>query len=179
MRLLRAILASVALFCAPALLAAPGATAEAAELKVATVDLQRAINEVKAGEKEKARLEGMMSSKRANLEKMEAQLVKMQEDYQKQAMVLSESARAAKEQELGQAQMNFQQTYMMAEQEMQAAYGQSMEALIEKMRPVCSQIAAERGISLVLEKNTGVVWGADALDITNELIKRFNAMHGG
>jgi outer membrane protein len=155
--------------------AAVVSTPAAAETKVAVVDLQRAINEVNAGAQAKARIEGAIGQKRASIEAMQADLQQRVETYQKQQMVLSDQARAIKEQELNQAQMTFQQSYVQAQEEMQALEMQLMDELIGKLRPVCEKIAKEKGYTLVLESNTGVVWAEPSTDITNEVIKRFNA----
>lgn len=144
--------------------------------KIGTVDFQRALGEVAEGKATKARLEKMYEDKKAALQKMEQQMVTAQKDYEKQAMVLSDAVRAQKEQELMQQQMSFQQTYMQSEQEFQAAYGQAMEALITKMKTTTEVIAKEKGYTLVVEINEGgVVYSTGAIDLTAELITRFNA----
>lgn len=144
--------------------------------KIGTVDFQRALGEVAEGKATKARLEKMYEDKKAALQKMEQQMVTAQKDYEKQAMVLSDAVRAQKEQELMQQQMVFQQTYMQSEQEFQAAYGQAMESLITKMKTTTEVIAKEKGYTLVVEINEGgVVYSTGAIDLTAELITRFNA----
>lgn len=173
MRALRALAFAIGLSFTAAVALTPDVAY--AEQKIAIVDLQRAINEVKDGKAAKAQLEGMMGQKRAALEAMEADLKTRIEAYEKQAMVLSDAARQAKEQELGQAQMTFQQTYMQTQQEIQMAEMQLMDGLIGKLRPVCEKVAKEKGYTMVLESNTGVVWAADSVDITDTVIARYNA----
>lgn len=173
MRAIHAFFFAMGLFFCSATLVSP--TVAAAEQRIAVVDLQKAINEVQDGKTAKAQLEGMMGQKRAALEAMEADLKQRIEAYEKQAMVLSDAARQAKEQELGQAQMTFQQTYMQTQQEIQMAEMQLMDDLIGKLRPVCEKVAKEKGYSMVLESNTGVVWSDSAVDITALVIARYNA----
>ena len=86
--------------------------AVAADLKIATVDFQRALNEVKEGEAAEKKLEDMFASKRAAIEKMGQDLQNMQQEYEKQALILSDAARSAKEKELMAAQAQYQQAYM-------------------------------------------------------------------
>ena len=71
--------------------------------------------------------------------------------------------------------MTFQQTYMQTQQEIQMAEMQLMDDLIGKLRPVCEKVAKEKGYSMVLESNTGVVWSDSAVDITAVVIARYNA----
>jgi outer membrane protein len=179
MRLARVLLASLVLAASPVVL--PGLSAPAqAEVTVAVVDFQDAINRVKDGTSAKTRLEGMFAAKRKAIEDMETRLMTMQQDYQKQAMVLSDAARQAKETEIMTLQQQYQQTYMQSEQEMQAAYAKEMEALIGRMQIIVEGIGQERGYTLVLERTEGgVVWAPTAIDITAEVVKRYDAKHGG
>ena len=142
--------------------------------KIAVVDFQRALNEVNEGKAATAKLEGMFKEKRAALDRMEQQLKTMADEYQKQAMILSPEAKAQKEQEIGQAQMQYQQIYMQSEGEMQQAYQAEMEKLVEKMRVTCEVIGKEKGYAVVLEA-TGVVYKGTSIDITDDLITRYNA----
>ena len=175
MKTLRLLLSALGLlFCL-----AFSATVHAAST-IAVVDFQRALNEVKEGTTARAQLEAMFTEKKNAMTSMENQLATMQAEYEKQAIILSEAAKAQKEQELMQAQMVYQQTYMQAEQEMQQAYGVMMEKLITKMRTISEEIGKEKGFELIVEATEGgVVYAVDALDITDELVKRYNVAHGG
>ena len=74
------------------------------------------------------------------------------------------------------AGMQFQQAYQQSEGEMQQAYQGAMETLIAKMKTITQSIATERAYTLVIEVNEGgVVYTAPSIDITDELIKRYNA----
>jgi outer membrane protein len=180
MRIVRAIAAAAVLATATAAVPALTSAAHAAELKIATADFQRALSEINEGEKARAKLEGMFASKQAAIKKMEAQLTVMQQELQAQAAILSPDAVASKQQAMQQLGAQYQQTYMASEQEMQGAYAQVMEGLIKKMRTICEEIALEKSFDLVLEKQEGgVIFSASSMDITPELIKRYNARHAG
>ena len=68
--------------------------------KLAVVDFQAAINEVKEGKKAKADLDSMFANKRKALAKQEESLKAQFKQYEKQAAVLSAAARKQKESEL-------------------------------------------------------------------------------
>ena len=179
MRTARVLLAALALSAAPAVMPALSSPAQA-EVKLAVVDFQEAINQVRDGASAKGRLEGMFAAKKQAIEDMERRLIALQEDYQKQAMVLSDSARQAKEQEILNLEAQYKQVYMQSEQEMQAAYAKEMEALIGRMQVIVEGIGQERGYTVVLEKTEGgVVWSPTSVDITAEVVKRYDAKHGG
>jgi outer membrane protein len=147
-----------------------------AEVKVAVVDFQRALNEVNEAAGVRAKLEGMYGERKAAIEKMQKSLEAKKSEYEKQASILSDSARKAKEEELMKASVEFQQTYSKAEGEMQQAYYAAMQDFIEKMKKISVAIGQERGYTVVLEATEGgVVYWSDSVDITDEMIKRYNA----
>ncbi|NOY27255.1 MAG: OmpH family outer membrane protein [Oligoflexia bacterium] len=179
MRTLRVAVAVLALSATP--LALPSLSAPAhAEVTVAIVDFQEAINQVKDGATAKGRLEGIFAEKKKSIDAMEQQLKTLQDDYQKQAMVLSDAARAEKEQQIMQLQNQYQQTYAQSQQDMQEEYSKTMDGLISKMQVIVQAIGKERGYTVVLEKTEGgVVWSQDSIDVTAELVKRYDAQNGG
>ncbi len=169
MRILQLFLLAVAL-----LSAAPDVAA--GELKIATVDLNRVMNEVEEGKAEQARLQTIYEGKRAELAQMEEALVTLNKEYQSQAAVLSATAKQDYEQRLYQQQATYQQAMALAEQEMQQAQLQVMDKLMGKMRGVAEQVAKEKGYTMVLESSQGlVVWADESVDITAAVITRYNA----
>jgi outer membrane protein len=181
MRLVRVLFTSLALLAAVALPGAPlCADARAQTLKIAVVDFQEALNQVKEGAAARKKLEGMFESKRKGIEGLETQIKAKKDEYDRQAVILSDAARKQKEQELMALQSQYQQIYMQSEGEMQQAYAVLMEDLITKMRAIAETIAKEKGYNLVLEVTEGgVVYSAPAFDITAELIKRYDAANPG
>lgn len=179
-------LARIALLSAAFLAAVPAAvalglpapSASAAELKIASVDYQRALENVGEGETARKKLEAMFQTKKAAIEKMKTNLDAMQADYQKQSVLLSDAAKREKEDAINLAGMQFQQAYEQSQGEMQQSYQGAMEQLITKMKAITVGIATERAYTLVIEVNEGgVVYTAPSIDITDELIKRYNAQN--
>lgn len=156
------------------------APAAAQNVKIATVDFQRAINEVAEGKAAKARLESIYAEKKAALERMQSSLQAKMGEYEKQKVVLSEAARKAKEEEITNEQMAFQQAYMRYESEFQQMYLGAMDTLLQRMRKIAEAIGAERGYTLIVEMTEGgIVYASSSIDITDELIKRYNTQYPG
>jgi len=143
---------------------------------IAIVDFQSAINEVAEGEAARQEIDALFQQKQAAISNLEATIQTKMDEYEKQRLILSDAARATKEQELMQLQSQYQQIAMQGESEMQALYTQKMEGLITKMRVISEQIGQEKGYDLVLElTESGIVYqGAGVIDITPELIKRYD-----
>ena len=148
-----------------------------ATAKIGVVDFQSAIQQTKEGQAAQKKLDTAYQQKKTAIAAMETQLRQMQSDYEKQASILADSARKAKEQELLAAQSQYQQAYQQSEQEMQALYGQLMQNLLDKMKMICTQIGKEKGYTLIIEKGA-VVFSTDAIDLTSELVKRYDSSTG-
>lgn len=167
---LKAILASVIL---------TGAVfAAESTLKVAYVDLQKALQTVDAGKSAKSQLEKDVQKKRAELEKMQSQLQNEAEQFEKKAAILNESAKAQKQQELQKKFAEFQKNAAESQQELQKRERELTKPLIDELRAIIEGIGKEKGYQLILEKNEGAVLYAEAgSDLTETVIDRFNSKH--
>jgi outer membrane protein len=147
-----------------------------AETKIAVVNFQKALDSVNEAASVRSSLEKMYSDRKATIEKMKTSLESSVADYQKQEMLLSDSAKEQKQKELYQKQAEFAQTQARYEGEMQEAYATAMQKFIDKMKTIAGSIGKERGYNLVLETTEGgVVYSDSTIDITDELIRRYNA----
>ena len=143
---------------------------------LAVVDFQQALEQVNDGKIVQARLEGMYTEKKKSIGEMEQRLMAMQQEYEQQAMVMTPEALKAKEREIMQGQMMYQQEVQKAEMEFQAQYNQEMENLLAKMAAICETMGKEKGYEMVIEKNAGVVY-TTAPDVTADLVARYNAKY--
>jgi len=142
---------------------------------VAVVDFQKAVNETDEGKTAQSKLDGMYSTRMAEIQKKEAALKKEIEDFQSRAMVLSATARAEEEQALMMKQQQFQQLSMQYEQEMQQTYYTMLQELDKKMRATSAVVAKEKGYDLVLDRAAVIYMGGSTIDMTDVLVQRYNA----
>lgn len=150
-----------------------------AEQKIAYVDLQRAIEETDDGKKVKARLKSEFEKKQKELDQRQEELKKMKAELDRQRAVLSKEAMATKEQEFAQKFQQLQETYMRLQQDLQRKEAEEMQRLIKKMSAIVAQIAQAEGVTYVFERNAGLLYAPPALDLTNELIRKYNSAGGG
>ena len=147
-----------------------------AQANIAVVDFQVASQSVKEGKEIQAQLMTMQQGQQQRLQDMEKQFKGMVEEFQKQEMILSEDAKREKQRELQLAQQELQQAAMTAQTEFGKAYEAKAGALFKKLKTVCEGIGVEQGYTLILEVSQGgVVFSGNAVDITDELIKRYDA----
>ena len=143
--------------------------------KIAVVDFQRAVTETTEGKAAQERLDTMYSSRKAEIDKLRTDLEKDITDYQSRALILSDEARAQAERDLASKQQRYEGLYMQYQQEMQQTYFTLLSDLDEKMRALTEKIAKEKAYDLVLDRAAVVYSGGETIDMTDELIKRYNA----
>lgn len=152
-----------------------GVSSRAEETKIGLVDMQKTLQSVDAGKKAKTQLEGEFNKKKQDLQKEEAALKKMHEEFQKQSLVMSDQARAKKQQEIQERFVKLQETTARSQQEIQKKEQELTEPIIAKIRSFIAEMAKKKGYTLVLEKNENtVLYSQEKDDLTQELIASFN-----
>ncbi len=145
------------------------------EVKIGTIDMQKAIQSSETGKKAKGELEQAFNKKKKELQAEEANLKKLQEEFQKKQAALSESAKKEQQGKLQEKFMKYQELLQKSQAEIQKKEQEMSEPIIRKIREKASEIAKKKGFSLLLEKNENVViYSLDKDDITEEVMKAIN-----
>ena len=160
-------------------LAAATANASVEPVKIGVVDMQRAIQGVDQGKKARGQLEKEFNSRKESLQKEEAAIKKMGEEFRKQSLVMNDDSRAKKQQEIQERVMKFQELTARSQQEMVQKEQELTLPIIQKLRAIIGEMAKTQGYSVILEKNENtVLFSLDRDDLTEEVVKRFNAAKG-
>ena len=151
-------------------------TSQAAEFKAAYVDVQRAVQEVDEGRAAKTRLQALVAEKQKVLEKEQTTLKAEKDAYDKQAAAMTDAARRTKEEELQKKFMDFSQRAEKFRTDMAEQERKELGSIFPKLELLLGQIATRDGLTMVFDKsNSGLAWAPPALDLTNELIRMYNA----
>ncbi len=141
--------------------------------KIATVDMQKAIQTTTAGKKAKTELEGEFNKRKKELEKKEGDLKKMKEDIEKKQAVLSEEVLGKKQAEFRDEMMKYQETVQKNQMEIQKKERDLTQPILEKMRKIIAAVAKEKNFTMVIENSAMVLYADQGLDITDDVIKSF------
>jgi outer membrane protein len=158
------------------LLSASAAFAE--DSKFGYVDMQRALNETEDGRKAKEKLKKDFDQKQKELDEQQAQLKKDIEDLDKKRTLLPADKVREKESELRTRLEKVQQTYVRHQQDLQGKEQKETAKIFERMTKIISEIAAGENFSIIVDKSA-LVFAKPHLDLTNELIRRYNSQKGG
>jgi outer membrane protein len=151
--------------------------ARAEELKLGYVDMQRALNETEDGRKAKASLKKVFDQKQKELDEQQAQLKKDIEDLDKKRTLLPADKVREKEAELQSRMQKVQQTYLRHQQDLTGKEQEATAKIFERMNRIIAKIAAAENFSMIMDKGA-LVFAKSHLDLTNELIRRYNAGEG-
>jgi outer membrane protein len=175
-RTLRTALAALSLAVAVPVMSAPQiARAEVpAVKKIAMVDMQRVLNETKEGKKARTDLE---TSSKAKQEKLDKKRTKLEADAAKLGSLKGAQLASAQEQ-LQKESMELQSMLMTLEQELGDMHNKSLESMYKRAQDIVTKVAKDRGIDLVLVRDAmTVIYVKDGIDITDEIVKLYNAKH--
>jgi outer membrane protein len=166
-------LLTTALFSASAL-------AEDAASKIATVDMQKALQTVDAGKKAKSQLEKEFNTKKKMLDDEQNAIKKLTEEFKKQSMVLNDEAKGKKQQEIQERMVKFQEQMVRSQTEIQQKEAELTAPIVKSMKDIVKDLAAKKGYHLVLDKNDNtVIFSQDKDDLTNDLVKAYNGKNKG
>ncbi len=147
--------------------------------KFAVVDLQRALEETEDGKKAKSKLKSDFDRKQKELDEKQEEIKKLKEALDKKRNIMKPEALQKEEQDLQGRFVELQQTYARLQRDLAQKEQDATRGIFSKLQAVVGKIAQANAFDLVLEKNSAVVWGKDSLDITNEVIRKYNAENGG
>jgi len=148
----------------------------AAELKIAYVDIQRAINESNAGKDAKKAITKDVEKFQRLVADKQRELQTMKESFEKQALMLTPDARANKEKEYQNKLREFQRWGEDTQNELNQKRMEIERNISIALVKVIQKLGADEGYTLVLEKNENIVlFVSKTIDITDRAIKAFDA----
>ena len=147
----------------------------AEEIKLGTVDLRRALAETEEGRKARATLKKDFDKKQKELDEQQEEVKKAIEDLNKKRTLLPAETVRQKEAELQERVAKVQQTYMRHQQDLAGKEEEATKPIVDRLQRIIAKIATAENLTMVFDQNMGVVYAKPHLDLTNEVIRRFNA----
>ncbi len=146
------------------------------EVKIGYVDLHQALEQSEEGQEIKSQLEREFNQRQQQLDQKQQEVMQKREQMEQQAMMLSDQKRQEMAMELQRDMQELQETYLTLQNELAQQEAQATQQLFERMRAVIEEIGKEKGFTIIIERTeTSVLYAVDGLDLTSELIERFDA----
>jgi len=154
--------------------------ARAAEFKIGFVNLQQAVSEVDEGKAARDALKKEFEQKQKTLDDKQNELKRLKEDLEKQMVVMSEEAKREKAMEFERKVNEMQQVYVQMQKDLSDREREMMKVIFDKMEAVIKDIAQAEGYAYVFEQqNAGLIVAPPSANMTNELVRRYNAKYKG
>ena len=147
----------------------------AADLKLGNVDMQKILMLSDAGKDAKELLAIKAAKYEAEKNLKEEDLKKLKGELEKQSVLLSESARVAKEKDYQQKLKEYQRFLKDAQDDLQAKNDEYTNKIVEEIVKVVQDFGRKNGYTYIFVKNESMIFMDDKIDLTDELLKQFNA----
>jgi len=166
--------ASVLLAPSLALAQAPAAAPAEAQ-RFAVINIQRIAAESTEGKASTAKVQALNQKKISDLNDLNKRLQADQQKLSAQGTMLNEAARAELERNIDKEQKDLQRSQQDAQEEVQQLQQDLQNAFQAKLLPIIQQVVAERKITILFSQaDAGIVFADPALDLTADVIKRFD-----
>lgn len=160
--------------CLLAFASAAYAAPDKSGARVGLIRMQEAIKDTKDGKKAETILRKEIDDRQKKLQAEGQKIQAAMEELRKQGMVMDEKSRAEKEAAIQKQMMAFEESKARNDQEFRKKDQEVSEPIIKKLRTVVSDVAKEKGYSLVIDASS-VVYAETGDDMTEEVIKRYDA----
>ena len=147
----------------------------AADQKLGYIDMQRALNGSEAGKEAKEQLAAKVKKYQDEINVKQEELKKLKEELEKQGMLLSDSARASKERDYQNRLKDFQRYTKDAQDELQGKDEELTRKILEGMEKVIQEYGRQKGFTFIFVKNESMLFVDDKADLTEDVLKLFNA----
>lgn len=146
-----------------------------AQVKIAVVDLQKAIASSSVGKKAQKDYEAEVKAAQSSLDKKKETFEEQKEAYENQKESLNEKAREEKEEKLLSTQRDLKRSFQDAQEKLRRKNSVIIEDLLKDLKTVVEQIAQNGDYTIVLDKGAqSVLYSSESIDITETVIEKFD-----
>jgi outer membrane protein len=151
--------------------AAPAAT----NSRVGFIDTQRVMARSAAGVTAREALERDKAAMQKQVDTLQSELAKLKDDLEKKGQLLSAEVRKEKQdtmerkvRDLRRLADDFEKDLAKKDRELMVKFARDLQGVVQK-------VGKERGYTLIVDARAGVIYGAPEADLTEEIIKEFDA----
>lgn len=147
----------------------------ASSLKIGVVDIQKLQKQSKAFQKARSKLRAKFEDMQKKLDEEKNVLLKLEEDFKKQSMMLTLDAQEDKKRDLEKKRRYYKYLYEDYTQQMKDAEMDATKRVGKELEKIVQKIAEKDGYTLILERRTvGLIFYDDTIDITDQVAKAYD-----
>ena len=169
------ILAGFAAAAALAQTEAAPASAASRLPKIAVINVDRLVQESALGKEAFARVKRLNDQKKEEADKLAKELRDMEQKLADQGASMTDDKRDQLQKQYQEKAIAFKRFNDDAQRVLEDSQKKELEQLEKRVLPVIQQVGREKGYTLIFNKfNAGLVFADDGVDVTDEVLKRFN-----
>jgi outer membrane protein len=156
------------------LLAMAAATTARADMKLAYVDIQRALNDCRNGKSAKAEFRGRLERVQSQLQGEQSEVQRLKDELEKKGPLMQPDQRQSLEQQYTRKLRDFQDDYKSTRETLQEKDNEITGAIVRDLATIVRQIGQKNGYTMVMEKGN-LLWAVPSVDITDDVIRDYDA----
>lgn len=144
--------------------------------KIGVVDIQKFQKKSKAFQNVSGKLKKKFDAMQQKLDDERNALIKLEEDFKKQSMMLSLDAQEDKKNQLEKKRRYYKYIYEDLTQDMKEAETDETNKIGKELEKIVKKIAEKEGFTVIFEKRTvGLIYYSDMVDITDRVADAYDA----
>jgi outer membrane protein len=147
-----------------------------AQVRLAYVDVQRALNECDAGKRAKTEFQGKIQSLDSKLQREQNEVQGLKDEIEKKGMLMNPDQRQSLQDEYIRKAKDLDRNLKDARDDLQRQDNEVTSKILHDLGIIIRNIGEQSGYTMVLEKGS-ILWGASNLDITDQVIRSYNSSH--
>src|SRR5690242_859020 len=164
------------LVCGAMLLLMVAAVPARAEVKIAYVDIQRALNECSNGKRARSNIRVQAQRAQDRLQREQSAALALKDELDKKGMLMPPDQRQNLEDELAKKTRTFQDDVKNERDELHQKDNEATAAIVRDLATVVRELGEKAGYTVVMEKG-GLLWGIPSADITDQVIRSYDSMN--
>ena len=156
------------------LLAMAAAATARADVKLAYVDIQRALNDCRNGKSAKAEFRGRLERVQAQLQGEQSEVQRLKDEIDKKGPLMQPDQLQTLSQQYTRKLRDFQDDYKNTRETLQQKDNEITGAIVRDLATIVRQIGLKNGYTMVMEKGN-LLWAIPSVDITDDVIRNYDA----
>ncbi|MDX8411783.1 MAG: OmpH family outer membrane protein [Mariprofundaceae bacterium] len=146
----------------------------AADLKIAYVDIKRAVENTKTYQDGMKMLEELTGNREKELRGLEEKILEASSQLRSQSMLMSPEQLAMKQEDQASMRKKFERMQQDAQEELMREKRRLDQGVFADFYRVVGEYAKAHDFDLILQKQSALIFGSEALDISAEISKELD-----
>lgn len=147
----------------------------AADMKIGVMNVQKVLVNSTSGKVAKEKFDQKMQDLQSKFKAEEEELVTMQKEIENKSSAWNEETKQVKVRDFQKKRRELQEKSEDARFELKTLQDKELAPILKALEGVVTTFGKENGYTLILDSKNGVIFFSDAVDITDQLVKRLDA----